>query len=357
MKNIIRNSKLFSALFVATLFVGLATIAPVNAQTAPDVVFNNGTGIDGVGDESNFLRINDANGANTATACTDGQTVDLWFYVHNTNPTIMNGTNFDGAGVAHDTKVDIDFKNTGYVNSHEIQASVKAENSALAVDNAFIDCGDKKIAIEYVSQSLTTNAPAASSPYALTGSIMNNATLGYDGGVVPGCFEYRAYIKVTVKVVVQPVPKTPTYTCDEFVLAFVDRKANVSFRPNGQNGATFKDATVKYNADGVNKETSVFNSVNAEGKIASSHTFGDKDKNVEAVATVRFNVTENNAVTVKEVECKDSKVLGVKTPPTVVKPKPTTLPKTGAGDIAGILAVVTVAGAFAHRQYTLKRNR
>lgn len=147
-------------------------------------------------------------------------------------------------------------------------------------------------------------------------------------------------------------PTTPTYSCDQFVLSFVDRKASVSFKPNGQNGATFKDSTIKYNADGVNKETVVFNTVNAEGKVVSSHTFGATEKNVEAVATVRFNVTENGSTTVKEVVCKDSKVLGT----TTTTEKPKTLPNTGAGSIAGLMAIVTVAGAFLHRQFTLKRT-
>lgn len=142
-----------------------------------------------------------------------------------------------------------------------------------------------------------------------------------------------------------------------FTLSFVDRKANVSFKPVALNGATFKDAVIKYNADGKTVETVTTNALNTDGKVTSSYTFAKEAKNVEAVATVRFNVPENGKTVVKDVLCRESKVLGVKTPPTVVKPKPTTLPKTGAGDIAGLLAVVTVAGAFAHRQYTLKRNR
>ncbi|MBP6962120.1 hypothetical protein KBB49_01135 [Candidatus Saccharibacteria bacterium] len=157
----------------------------------------------------------------------------------------------------------------------------------------------------------------------------------------------------TVKV--EEEPKTPAYSCDMFTLSFVDRKANVSFKPVALNGATFKDATIKYNADDKTKETVTTNALNSEGKVVSSYTFATDAKNVEAVATVRFNVPEGNTTVVKDVLCKDAKVLGVKTPPTPEKPK--TLPATGAGSIVGLMALVTVAGAAMHRQLTLKRNR
>jgi len=154
-------------------------------------------------------------------------------------------------------------------------------------------------------------------------------------------------------ITVEEEPKTPAYSCDMFTLSFVDRKANVSFKPVALNGATFKDAVIKYNADGGNRETVTTNAVNAEGKVVSSYTFASTAKNVEAVATVRFNVPDNGKVVVKDVQCRDSKVLGAK----VVTTPPTTLPKTGAGSVAGLMALVTVAGAIAHRQFTLKRNR
>ena len=155
----------------------------------------------------------------------------------------------------------------------------------------------------------------------------------------------------TVKV--EEEPKTPAYSCDMFTLSFVDRKANVSFKPVALNGATFKDAVIKYNADGKTVETVTTNSLNSDGKVVSSYTFASSAKNVEAVATVRFNVPENGKTVVKDVQCRESKVLGVKTTTTT----PTTLPKTGAGSVAGLMALVTVAGAAAHRHLTLKRNR
>ena len=172
-------------------------------------------------------------------------------------------------------------------------------------------------------------------------------------------------------VTVEEEPKTPAYSCDFFALSFVDRKANVSFKPVAVNGATFKDAVIKYNADGNTKYSITTNTLNSEGKIVSSYTFASTDKNVEAVATVRFNVPEGNSTTVKEVTCREAKVLGTTTPMCTVKGKENMpanskdckvtpakkLPDTGAGNIAGLMAIITVAGAFAHRQLTLKRNR
>jgi hypothetical protein len=154
----------------------------------------------------------------------------------------------------------------------------------------------------------------------------------------------------------------PAYSCENFVLTIVDRKANVSFKPVYSNGATFKDSTINFNADGSLRNTVTTNAVNSEGKIVSSYTYATNDKNVEVIATVRFNVPENGGMVVKEDTCKDAKVLGTTTtttPPRAANPTaPTTLPKTGIGaSVAGLMGATTVAGTALHRRFTLRRNK
>ncbi|MEM6997537.1 MAG: hypothetical protein AAF413_01365 [Patescibacteria group bacterium] len=225
--NLVNKFKNILSVLVLVGLIG-STVAAVNAQ-APDVVFNNATGVSGgVGNEADFLRINNATGGNTIEACEDGQTVNLWFYVHNTNPSFVNGNNYDGAGVAHNTRVDLDFLNNGgFTDSKTIRGTVKADNSATATDTVSVTCGSDDIKLEYVSQSMAHNAPAWNSPFALTGNIMNSATLGYDGGLVPGCWEYRAYITVTVKVVVEEPEPEAYAVCTSLLTPSTVNRTNV----------------------------------------------------------------------------------------------------------------------------------
>ncbi len=141
--------------------------------------------------------------------------------------------------------------------------------------------------------------------------------------------------------------KVPFYACESFNLSMNKRKATVTFTVTSGNGASFKDATIVYSADGSAKETDTTNQVDDNGKVTSTYTFATGDKNVSANATVRFTVGDE----VKEVTCSGKAVLGVQTE------KPKELPKTGAGSIAGIMAAVTVAGSALHRRMTIRRNR
>ncbi len=331
--------KVFGTTFAIAL-VAIVASANFAAAQGPDVVFNNGSGVAGVGEEKNFLRIGDANGGNTTEACNEGQTVDLWFYVHNTNPTELNGPNNDGIGVARNTKVDLSFKNSGFLNSQEVDASVKADNSALAEDNAFITCQGQAISLEYVSQSLFTNAPAGAVPYTLTGNIMDKATLGYNG-VVPGCFDFRAFITVKVKVHLKPVP---VFTCDLLTVSkLADNKFRFVASYTANNGATFKDVT--YN---VNDGTSF------SGTETADHTFAAFNGSKNVTATVNFTVngqpqTNSNEKCVVAVSSK------IVTPP--VTPKPTSLPNTGAGSTIAIFGATSILGAFLYRMRALRGTK
>ena len=261
----------------------------------------------------------------------------MWFYVHNTNPTELNGANNDGVGVAKNTKVDVDFKNTGYAKSQEILASVKADNSALATDNVFITCQGQEISLEYVSQAMTTNAPQWNVPYTLTGNIMDNATLGYNG-IVPGCFEYRAYISVKVKIHVKKAPVTPIYSCDLLtVTKLADNKFRFSVNYTAANGATFKNVSYDF-GDGVKKDD----------VATADHTYTDLNNSKNVKVTTNFTV---DGKTVSKTSDKCASVISfVKKPVT----PPTELPKTGAGSTIAIFLGVSFIGAFLYRMRALR---
>lgn len=355
MKNFTSKLKIFGSTF-AIAMVALVASANFAAAQGPDVVFNNGSGVAGIGEEKDFLRIGDANGGNTAEACTEGQNVNLWFYVHNTNPTELNGPNLDSNAVAKNTKVDLNFKNSSFANSQEIDASVQATNSALASDNAFITCQGQAISLEYVSQSLFTNAPAFTSPYALTGSIMDSATLGYDGGVVPGCFEYRAFITVIVKVHVKPVV-VPVYSCDLLTVSkLADNKYRFTVTYTAKDGATFKNVSYDF-GDGAK----------ADDDATIDHTYVGSNDVKNVTATVNFTVdgavkTATNANCAKQVTLtkENCTIPGKENLPKnspdckKIVVKTSTLPDTGPGGVVAAFVGASFIGAFLYRMRALR---
>ncbi|MFT4532382.1 MAG: putative repeat protein (TIGR01451 family) [Candidatus Saccharimonadales bacterium] len=168
------------------------------------------------------------------------------------------------------------------------------------------------------------------------------------------------------EITVEKEPETPEYTCDEFELSMNDRTASVSFVPRGINGATFKDAEVVFTADGSTQKKIVTNQI-TDGKVQVSYTFGEDAENVKAVASVRFNVTENDSVVVKEVTCKGKAVLSQVIEKCDIpgfehlekdsdKCEEPELPNTGAGSIVGLMTSLTAFGAVAHRRITLKNQ-
>ncbi len=228
---------------------------------------------------------------------------------------------------------------------YEITANAEVQN-ATVTSYVFTT----KNASGAVVDTKTFNTNALSQAYEVEqttpGTYTVKAVINTDKGVADGKCE------TTFKVEEKPKPETPEYSCDEFSFSFVDRKATVSFVPNASNGATFKDATIVYYADGSAKNTVTTNAV-TDGKVVSTYTYDANAKNVQAKATVRFNVGSGKNMVVKEVTCQGKAVLGTTTPP--VTP-PTTLPDTGAGSVlAVILAVVAAAGTVAHRKFTLNR--
>lgn len=231
-----------------------------------------------------------------------------------------------------------------------------------AVNNVTINYGDGS------QETVNFNQLPKTHTYANEGSYTIRATLNTTfEGQSKQVTSNSCTAKVTVK-----KEKQPKFACEEFVLKMNDRTANVSFKPVASDGAVFKDATIKYYADGVEKNNKTTNQLNGEGKVVDSFTYDANAKDLEVIATVRFNIGEGKNMYSQQVVCKGKAVLGT----TIEKcpipgrehlPKdspdckdeptpPTTTPDTGAGSIAGILTAVAAAGAFLHRKFTLGRN-
>lgn len=210
-----------AAIFVATALVGLSSVGVMAADDGYSPLFNTATNVNGIGDEKDFLRVQNDDGTrvNTKEVCS-GET-RLWIYVHNNRPSANNNDpnkagEWDGVAVAHDTRVKLSLPNT-FTNSTTATANVSASNAVNSPsDTATITCGSKKVKVEFVAVEAVNSNPQGD--YTLSGDIMsaNGASLSYKGmtGVVPGCWEYRASIVVKVKVVEEPPKPVPqTLVC------------------------------------------------------------------------------------------------------------------------------------------------
>ena len=160
-------NKLFkiSALSVIGVLSAILLAGPVAATLRTTAVFNAYDGVQlhyGVGSESDFLRLgNSGEMGNTMEVCEDGQTVDLWFYIHNSTAESANGENFDGPGVATNTVVSLDVDEQAEANSHSVVASIDSDQTNPIADDVTITCADENIRLVYKAVThFGTKAPA-----------------------------------------------------------------------------------------------------------------------------------------------------------------------------------------------------
>jgi len=177
----------------------------------------------------------------------------------------------------------------------------------------------------------------------------------------------------------------PYFACLQLTpRALNDKKTQFRFtvKTSQGNGATLKD--VDFTLDGANTTTGV-TTKDEQGNIYKEYTFAEDGKSHKIVAKVNFNVAggvqsktcEATVTSTKAPECpgkpgvppeseecnppqecKPGVPLGSPecTPPQVLTTS-TELPNTGMGNILGIFAGTSVAGAAAHRVVTSRRRR
>ncbi len=143
--------------------------------------------------------------------------------------------------------------------------------------------------------------------------------------------------------------ETPVYACTNLTLVkLADNKFKFTTTAQAENGATVKQYTYNYGDDTQEVVTD---------KNMVEHSYA-KPGTYVVTADVTFNVGNQMATDSDNPKCVvkvSYDVKGTTTPPAPTTP--TVIPNTGAGStIAGLLAAVTVAGAVAHRAFTLKRS-
>lgn len=140
----------------------------------------------------------------------------------------------------------------------------------------------------------------------------------------------------------------PKYSCDAVTLEQLGgRKVRVNVAATAINGASIKNYVYDF---GDNTQKLVTDKASVEHTYAQDGTYL-----VRVAVNVRVDGTDK---LVESDKCAASVKFesGKPVPPTPTPTTPVELPRTGAGDVAGLIAAVTVAGAVSHRLVLARRN-
>ena len=167
------------------------------------------------GDEREFVRWGTGGiDGQTINACTDGQEVDLWTYIHNGRASRHNGNNFEGSVVAHNANLKLAIPQHILASSHTVRSTINSDETAPLSGVATIECDQHPIELVYENKvSFTRGVPTTtqairdrqfnSLDYQVSGDPTSSegASLGF-GGVVPACRDYIIEVTTKVRIVV-----------------------------------------------------------------------------------------------------------------------------------------------------------
>ena len=193
------------------------------------------------GNEHDFFRLG-LNGldGDTIQACTNDQVINLWTYIHNGRNADLNGANFDGSVVAQGTRFALDIPEGVSSGSHQLRATISADNASSIDDMVTIACDDHDIELVYdnnlsARQGVVGTDINASNgnmgPYQVWGepTDTNGALIGFRGGLFPACRHYMLRVTTQVRVVVRsddvPVPDMDgdlNHTCETGITGSVE---------------------------------------------------------------------------------------------------------------------------------------
>lgn len=322
------------AVIFAFPFAALANHAPGSIPYSPTgqpgidhPAFNVFNGVPTQGNEADFLRVapsGQTTWSNNVNTC-DGL-VDLNIYVHNGAVNVHNGTNFNGPGVADGTRLKVTLPSTE-ANDQELKATLWSNETSPINDTATIMCGSKKVTVEYVTGSAQIFSQFRGTDSLSDAIVGPNGTLigtFEDDGKVPGCWEYRVWVKVTVKVKEVEDEPEPILECTNLTAlpAAVRPDQEVAFTAtaNADNGATITKYVFEF---GDGEEETVTTSA---GTASTPHAY-DEEGTFDASVTVHFDVdgtaaTRSGANCQTEVKvdeepkdiqvCRDGKVITIK---------------------------------------------
>lgn len=241
---------------------------------------------------------------------------------------------------------DANFPNGYKVPDGALQANGRQINLSIGTHNPLPDADKAK---GYVSSQIIFAATIGDLPTDKCEDVsLTNKAYATPAGY-GSIFDTAKVVVKTGKVCAQP--PAPNYTCDMLTVEKYDnRKVRVTIKATGTNGATVKTYTYDF---GEGKPVLVTD------KNVAEYTYA-KDGNYMVRVKVTFDVN-GTAQTVDSNAC--AKQVSYTTPSTPVTPTPptpqvpTTLPNTGPEGVMELFAATSVAGAAAHRVYTVRRRR
>lgn len=267
---------------------------------ADHVTFNSITDNPNVGDERNFVRIREDVAGTTYTDNVDlqvGHTYNVEVYYHNNATSSLNGTNYDGPGVAHDVSLRMEVPGTVNAGATaNINGFISASNATpgTVYDSAYAkNTSAGAIALSYVPGSAVVTSNGA-----VNGAVMPNnmfttgAPLGYDSlnGVLPGCNQYAGYVVFKLKV------DQPNFTVVKQVSVDGGKTWNTSATANAGDTIQYR---VIYTNTGTTQQDNVTLSdvlpknvsyVNGSALIANSVTGGKYQSTSDGITTTGLNI-------------------------------------------------------------------
>lgn len=326
----------------AIVFGGTAKALPWSSSTTglDHPGFNVFTGVPGVGDESDFVRGRVSGSSNDFTdpvndACATGTQFSVRVYVHNAANQSLNN-NGSGSGVAHDTKVKVNVPGS---TANKITGTISASNAATVSDTFGINCAGGATELSYVNGSAAQQRMDGSTAALSDNIVTTGAKIGTKdvNGDVWGCFEQRVVVYLKVKVAKKVAPKSE----GECKVANVEQTGNRTVKVT-VDGSTTNAQVVGYKID--------FGDGTVVNEQTTSHTYA-KDGTYTITTSVQIKFADGHTEWKTADACK--KVVSFKNNQPV--PTPTELTSTGAGNVVGVFAATSIAGAFLHRRWTLRK--
>jgi hypothetical protein len=142
-------------------------------------------------------------------------------------------------------------------------------------------------------------------------------------------------------------PETPVYSCTNLGSTLIGEKTyRFTTSATAANGATVKHYVFNFGDGSTELVTD---------KNVTEHTFS-KDGTFVVAVDVAFTVDGETVIDEGNEDCVAKVTISTEKETPTTPTTPTVLPNTGAGSVAGIFVAVTLAGAYAHRVITLKRQ-
>lgn len=356
-------------------------------------VFNSFIHTPTYGDERNFTEGSPGTRADWTddSTATPGEEVEVRVFVHNNANQATNDAAHNYLGVARNTRVKVTVP-SGQANGFSVVGYVHADNATPrdVFDSTVFKNDQQAFSLSYVPGSARAYNGAHPNGIAVSDEIVtsaNGAPIGFNdmNGEVPGCFEFQSVVIIKLRVNAPKLALTKQVTTpgsSDWKERMPVNKGDtvswlISFKNTGNdviNNLTIRDVLPK-GVQLVPGSIRVFDPgrpadgqpLNDNALSAGGVDLGNYGPNGGGFIRFRTVVTEEiaDACMARNIafgrggnvpEQSDTAEVVVENCKPVTPVTPTgKLPNTGAGDVLGIFAATTIAGAVAYRLIWLKR--